>query len=238
MSYRYQTINNFGQRPSGPQMTLPVRVGSVQGQPSYRLQTDDPLSYCLQDNIDNRFDHASSIRYGPGSRSCQKYMSDRCALEWDGFCEIAYNNKDVSYPNQGYLADKPTNVPKGVGNPVSGATSLGNILLHNTMQKRFCKVSGAIATTEPFDPLVANSPSLVTYIPENPYNNSYNLVCSVDQSMIDDGSIDNDPVMNKGLSNPPACYDTLFNICENAKAKGQNLGDTKIGKFCRLYYNS
>jgi hypothetical protein len=141
-------------------------------------------------------------------------MAERCAKNWDGFCSYYYDhNQTQQYPNtvQNYKSNEI--IQRGL--------VVGETLLTNSAQRRFCQFPGCVKVEEPFDPNVANSPLIYHY------NSNCVPVCSVDPK-----TIDSDPLMNRCLANPNVALDTLVNICNTSKRMGVNLNGTKIGNFC------
>lgn len=191
--------------------------------PSEHSEVDNPLTYCMNNTMDQRFLHGgNSDIYGQNSKPCQAFLSDYCADKWDGFCEYASNNKNISLPNN--IHHSSTSVQ---GN--TGLTS-GEILIKNTAAKKYLISMGdCLQKFEPFDPTVASSPIISYWIP-NGYN--YSNTCTP-QYAVDPTTIDSDIVMDKILSKPIIALDILINIYNTMKKNGTliKLKDTKIGKF-------
>lgn len=200
----YATISKFGQNNS---------------------VSNDPLTYCLTQTVDTEFHHPTAPEKftGPHSRNCQLFMAQRCADNWDGFCEYASYNTSKSYPNQVQTGNIPSLT-------ACRDLSTGDSLIHNATQRRFCKFPNCEMKSEPFDPNVASSPNVFYYTNESGYGDCV-PVCTVDPS-----TIDNDTLMNKCLSNPKVATDVLINICNTSKRQGINLSGTKIGQFCEAYF--
>jgi len=187
----------------------------------------DPLTYCLVNTLDSKFQHGGQANaLGPQSRKCQNFMAQRCANNWDGFCEYYYRHHGPgsdTWPNT-----KPW--PNTSLNGVTSSLSIGEQLLQNAARLRFCDLGGCAVKQEKFDPIDPNSP----YIPTNI---AMGLDCTESKCFprcvkIDPKTIDDDPVMIRMLENPKVCADTLVNICNNA---GSSLRGTKIGQFCDIY---
>jgi hypothetical protein len=213
---QYANISNFGGKNNPP-----------------CAGTNDPLTYCLVDTMDKSFQHGSiGHLFGPRSQKCQAYMSERCANNWDGFCEYSYKTntpQSGAWPNAQIWPD--TQQPKAWNTALAGtALSTGEQLLANTAMRKYCTFNNCPPPRcEPFDPTNPDSPN-ISY-----YDNSYNCIptCTVDPSIID-----NDPVMDRMISNPKAASTTLINICNTARRTGAALGGTKIGNFCNRYFQS
>lgn len=191
--------------------------------------SENPLSYCIGDNLEQRFLHgAHSDAYGQHSRPCQLYMSEYCATNWDKFCEAASMNTSSWTPNNmnhGSCGTPPTNL------------TAGEILIYNTASRKYLsEMLGATKKYEPFDPTVARSPMISYWVPEpcsrNPLSNS--LMTPVYE--VNPDIIDADIVMDKILTNPSKFVPILKNIFNTMKRKGtlQNLKGTKLGNFYGL----
>jgi hypothetical protein len=196
----YRSINSFG--------------------PSTTSDSTNPLTYCLNDNIDQRFLHGgNSDMYGQNSRPCQAFLSDYCAEHWDDFCEVASKNNTTSYPNN-----------MGSCSSNNLANTAGDVLVRNTAAKKYLVAMGnCIQKFEPFDPTVADSPMISYWVPDC-YNYTYS--CSPLYA-VDPKTIDDDIVMNKVLSKPYIAIDILANIFNTMSMKGtiSQLKGTKLGKF-------
>lgn len=188
--------------------------------------TNDPLTYCLQDNMDKNFHHSpNGSAYGPRSKQCQVYMAQRCANNWDGFCEYFYQSHGTSgswpdnqkWPNTGTVNKQ--NIPEFL--------TTGEQLLQNTAERKYCSFENCNEKQEPFDPLVVNSPT-ITYYQSGPG--------CVQTCKVNPREIDNDPVMNRILMDPMVGGSTLINICNTSKNQGINLSGTKVGQFCDAYF--
>ena len=205
MSDNYRTISNFGN--------------------SANSATSNPLTYCLDNTLDQRFLHGSSSdTYGQNSRNCQAFLSEYCAQGWDGYCEMAEQQQGA------YKYPYPNNVQSSTyGNNMNTLTR-GELLLHNTAANKYLKhmINGK-RTYEPFDPNVASSPMISFWqtsqcVPGQPMT----PVMAVDPK-----SIDSDIVMNKILAKPYVAMDILENIYRTMKREGTlvQLRGTKLGHF-------
>jgi hypothetical protein len=152
-------------------------------------------------------------------------MSQRCAENWDGFCEYFYreHGREGTWPNN---RQWPNTIHRQWENELGLPTQLtvGEQLLRNTAEKKYCSYLNCEPVCEPFDPNNPDSPS-ITY-----YKGHCIPTCSVDTSAIDD-----DPVMNRMLENPRAAAGTLINICNTARNNKKDLSGTKIGGVCERY---
>ena len=186
---------------------------------------DNPISYCIGTNISQQFDHGSSAIQidGQNSKPCQSYLSDYCAVGWDGFCEFASNNKGYSWPN---------NIGACCSSIAGANLTSGEVLVRNTASKKYLvAMADCYQKFEPFDPTVANSPMISYWVPgPNNYSNSCTPTYRVDPKIID-----KDVVMDKILSNPKIAIDILKNIYYTMSSDGsiKQLDNTKIGKFFR-----
>lgn len=196
-------------------------------------RSNDPLTYCLQDTMDKSFQHGGTARlYGPRSQKCQVYMAQRCAENWDGFCEYFYQTHGVNgeWPNNRLWPNTATS-----NNGLSSEfLTTGDQLLSNTAEQKYCKYSSNCPKTcEPFDPLNPDSPMITFY---NKCDNSSQSCFS--ECNVDPKTIDSDPVMNKLLQRPQVAGNVLINICNTASRTGTDLSGTKIGAVCNNYFNN
>lgn len=185
---------------------------------------NNPLTYCLNNTMDQRFLHGSSSdTMGQHSKSCQMFLSDYCSDKWDGFCEVASKNTATYLPN---IA--PINCDS------TGTTSLGltagESLIHNTAKKKYLVSMGnCIKKFEPFDPNVATSPMISYWVP----GTCTGVGTCIPVYGVDPNTIDDDIVMNKILFRPVIAIDLLVNIYNSMKRKGtlSKLNGTKLGMF-------
>lgn len=190
---------------------------------------NDPLTYSINDTIDQRFLHGSSAVTIDGqlSKESQLFLSDYCANNWDDFCELASKNNRVGYPNNfGLLANN-------FGGSSTITKTSGEILLYNTAKRKYLKqlINGHIEYM-PFDPNVANSPLISYWKSDNFQTSKVIPIYSVDPKTIDD-----DIVMNKILDNPVIAADILINIYNTMK-KDNTLSQLKGTKLGNLFSNA
>lgn len=188
----------------------------------------DPLTYCLADTMDKNFQHGTNaIHYGPRSAKCQQFMAQRCAKKWDGFCQwfLVEHSNPTEWPNQRAW---PNQFNPRVWNGTSSSLSIGNQLLKNTVEQKYCSYPTCQPREELFNPL---DPSAGTV---NVWTDGTGGEC-VPVCRVDPKKIDNDVVMDMAIANPKITGNTLINICNTAKREGTNLNGTKIGKLCKRY---
>jgi hypothetical protein len=196
------------------------------GQGIANNQVNNPLTYCVEQTVDNQFMHGSISGKigGPNSRPCQAFMSQYCANDWTEVCELASRNKSTMYPN---------NIQKcGTGSDCENLTS-GDILVQNTATRKYLvEMLGNSCNVkyEPFDPTVASSPLIGYWY--NGCNTQGNGGCTPVYA-VDPTKIDNDIVMNKILSKPIIAWSLLVNIYNTANRKKQldELKGTRIYNF-------
>jgi hypothetical protein len=179
---------------------------------------NDPLTYCLGNNISQRFNHGGNADiYGQNSKNCQIYLAERCAKNWDDICEYAYNARtNDEYQTRADIM--------GAGHYQIQGLSPGEILLVNTAYKKYLiKMHNCEAITEPFDPLVAASPYITHF---------RGLYC-VPEYAVDPRYIDSDPVMNRILLKPWIAKQLLCNIRNTMLRYGtlKYLAGTRLGKY-------
>lgn len=205
----YKDISNFG-----PQVA--------------KSNTNNPLTYCIGNNMQQRFLHGGhSDIYGQNSKPCQLFMSQYCSEKWDGFCELASKNSNKNYPDQaeGCLSG---------GLVACKALNAGETLIHNTAARKYLvKMHNAQKKYEPFDPLVASSPMISYWVG----NNSCMSNTGIPEYSVDPKEIDQDIVMDKILQNPIIAMNILINIYNTMKRYKtlSKLKGTKIGKFYQTH---
>lgn len=185
---------------------------------------NNPLTYCLNNTMDNRFLHGSaSDTLGQHSKACQAYLSDYCADGWDQFCELASRNINTDYPNNIQSCG-------GLGDIACKGLNAGEALVRNTASKKYLVSMGNCKRKyEPFDPNVATSPMVSYWVSDNcSYSNNCVPVYAVEPSKIDE-----DIVMDKILQKPIIAVDILVNIYNTMKRHGtlKQLQGTKLGNF-------
>lgn len=185
---------------------------------------NNPLTYCLNDNMDQRFLHGGAAdTFGQHSRPCQLFMSEYCADKWDVFCEVSSKNTNTSYPNQSEGCT-------GSGDIACKGMTAGEALIHNTAARKYLhKMHNAIKKYEPFDPTVASSPMISYWASSNcTYSNA-----GIPEYVVDPSKIDGDVVMDKILMKPIIAMNILINIYNTMKRYGtlSGLQGTKLGSF-------
>ena len=197
--------------------------------PNMVSEVNNPLTYCVTPpgwspsaNLDQRFMHGShSNILGPGSRSCQLFLSDYCSQKWDGYCEMSSQNSNVSWPN-----GMQTNT-----NCAAPGMTQGDMLIRNTAERKYLiQMIGGQQVFEPFDPMVPQSPMISSWNPTTSCGSSLSMapIYSVNPK-----TIDNDVVMDKILKRPMIAVDILVNIYNTMKRLGtlSELNGTKLGNF-------
>jgi len=195
---------------------------SVENEPN-----NNPLAYCMTTDLNNSFIHTAGKKRGPYSKSCQMFMSDYCAANWDGACEYASANTNSNYPNT--ISQCNVNTQGAcLGTGLGSQFTHGDMLVRNTAAKKYLsKISSSCCRKyEPFDPQVPTSP-MISY-----FESDCRSKC-IPIYEVDPKTIDNDPVMNKILYNPLIAIDILINIYNSAKRLGKldELKDTKLYRF-------
>lgn len=183
---------------------------------------DNPLSYCINNTVESRFNHSgiADTLCGQQSRNCQSFLSDYCAQGWDAYCEYAAQNKNTIYPN---------NIDVIQGSSI-GLTQ-GDILVYNTASKKYLQtmINGKLAY-EPFDPTVAASPNVAFWVPQDGYQISDMVPV---YAITNATSLDDDPVMNKMLQQPLKFTPIFVNIYNTMRRNGTlaTLNGTKLGQY-------
>ena len=182
---------------------------------------NDPLTYCLGNNISQRFNHGgNSDTYGQNSKPCQVYMARRCADQWDNICDHAMNpktNDEFAFATE--LMDAGMN-------QIQGLTS-GEVFLRNVaIEKYRTSMNNCDLRRESFDPLSPSSPNITYFVGQN----------CIPTFSVDPYTIDDDPVMNRILLNPRIASDILFNIYTTMNKAGtlHQLIGTRLGNSFNL----
>ena len=171
---------------------------------------NSPLTYCIGNNMEHRFTHGSMAPiHGNNSPQCQLFMSEYCAVEWDGFCELESKNESTSFPVH---------------------QQSGNLLIANTAARKYLiKMHNATEKYVPFDPNVANSHMIKHWVGDSG--------SPIPEYAVDPKKIDDDVLMDKILENPNIALHILINIYNTMKRYGtlSELKRTKLGRFYNTY---
>lgn len=199
------------------------KIGSMG--PKTMSMLDNPLSYCINNTVDSRFNHSgiADTICGQQSRVCQSFLSDYCKEGWDAYCEYASKNTNTIYPN---------NIDVTQGSSI-GLTQ-GDILVYNTASKKYLQymINGKLQY-EPFDPTSAASPRVSFWVPQD----GYTIADLVPVYAITDGTnLDSDPVMQKMLEQPSKFYSILVNIYNTMRRDGALplLKGTRLGNYYKI----
>lgn len=176
---------------------------------------NDPVTFCLGDDVFKHFNHGSNLSIGQNNKSCQIYLADRCARNWDGVCDAASNNKlSIGTVNVNMLANVQSNK----------RLTPYQLLLKNTAERRFLVDSvNCTVKSEPFNFMDPTSEKMSWLEGQN----------CVKFYAVDD-SVDDDEVMNRVLNEQEKSgifTDFLLNIYNTMKQtntlhmlKGTRLG--------------
>lgn len=207
---QYATFAKFGGRIANKNVSNPENL-------------TNPLTYCMVKTMDNAFLHGSESNFGPETYQCQNYMADKCANNWDGYCEqYVDTNMSLTYwPNNASISGEAYNKSNAVNHQ-----SVGEQLLRNSLERRFIEYPYVKPQLEPFDTNDAASP----------YYKNYGNICGplkYSVKNIDRKTIDRDTLMNKALANPNVCIDVLARIYLAYKSKSIELRGTQLEQFFR-----
>ena len=197
------------------------------GQGAANNPSNNPLTYCLAQTLDNEFTHGGIAKTISGvyNKNCQSFMAEYCSNEWNGVCEYASKNRSINYTNS------IQNCETGSDVECKGLTA-GEILIQNTATRKYLTemLGRCNVKYESFDPTVASSP-LIAHL-DKCCNTEGNNVC-IPVYEVNPKTIDSDPVMNKILDKPIIALSLLINIYNTAKRKKtlDNLKGTKIYNF-------
>jgi hypothetical protein len=199
--------------------------------------SNDPLTVCLTSTLDAKFQNGSiaSTAFGAASQNCQRFMTQRCADKWDGFCEYYYReqngqNTPIYNPRPNLEQDRPWESEFGFNTNLT----LGEQLLRNTAERKYCTYPGCEPQCEPFDPTNPDSPNIIYFKPSAGSGCS-RCNCVPVCGNVNPKGLDNDPVMNRLLDNPDAGMATLINICNTTRRQGIDLSGTRLGRVCDQY---
>lgn len=167
------------------------------------LNPSNPLSYCLFPTLNSQFIHGSSssgLLYDTNNANCTNFMAQRCEENWDGFCD-AYQmvNVDTYWPNTAAIDSKAFELAQFF---LSNTPSVGDNLLRNTVYLRFIRLPDENVSVQPFDPNVANSPTV----------NLFTNMVTTPSHLHNLDDVDNDSYTQKMLENPKVCFDVLARI--------------------------
>lgn len=191
--------------------------------PKTQSALNNPLTYCIDNTAGQRFMHGSYANvYGQNSRSCQLFLSEYCAENWDGFCEYASHDVSTSCPDQYQTSLNEC----GVINSLERST--GEKLIYDTAERKYLiKMHNGIKKYEPFDPTVPTSP-MISY-----WTSSESGSKTIPEYSVNAKTIDNDVVMDKILAKPTIAMNILINIYNTMKRNKtlSTLKNTKLGNF-------
>lgn len=210
--YKYATISKFS--------------GDIRDEnPEHRA-----LAMCLSDTLDRKFKYGGTVgaNSGPYDPQCQSFMAQRCAEKWDGFCEYYYQQYGPNGPSMNRNAwPSPVWRPWEEKYGLNLNLTLGEQLLRDTAERKYCKMTNCSTTTQPLDPTNPNSVKVTSYTDYT----GCTPVCTVNPA-----TIDSDPVMNRILANPTAAAGTVINICNTSRNQNINLRGTRLGEVCDRYH--
>jgi len=155
-------------------------------------------------------------------RCSGKYNEDET---WDKYCEFYRTmNTDTYWPNQAAVDEIPAVIVE-----MCGRLSQGDILLRNSVERRFLDFPNCKKTYIQFDPNVANSP----------YIEKVNgCSCNYSEAIvrINPSTINNDRLMNKAIENCKVVADVLAIIYKKTVLEGNlSLTNTKLGAHFAKY---
>lgn len=162
--------------------------------------SENPLNYCLLPEAEALFQHGSSGNWKGGRNgvNCQSFMADYCASEWNDVCEVMSQSNEKNVVNMLEVHSMRNIQPVKT---CDSQLTAGDILLVNTAHKKYLVKGSCALTYEHFDSHVNRSPLVSTH----------DSHC-IPVFEVDHNNIDQDPVMNKMLSNPLIVWHILVNI--------------------------
>lgn len=189
------------------------------------VYSSDPLTYCIGNDVHQRFNHGASNAdiYGQNSQMCQIYLAQRCAQNWDAVCEKAYDpTTNEEYRTRALTAASATTTP------IAGLSSSEILLLNTAHEKYLVSMAGDCQMkVEPFNPIDPASPTVAHYV---------GRYCVPSFAIKDPSTIDRDPVMNRILNNPRIARQLLTNIRNTMARMGtlHELRGTRLGAYFQL----
>ena len=209
MSYTFlqelQSNKITGNKITGSCLPPQIRSDSLDGRTRRVLPRNDPLQQCLAPQANNYFRNGGEGgTFGISSQPCQRYLAQRCAMNWDSICEDQSNIISVGHQvttdnAQIFMGYQPSN-----GNNLTyGERLIRNAAIHKYTEG---STSKCITTVEPFNPLVFNSPPLVTY---------RNCIPTFRVNAVTQTEFVNDRLLNKLSEKPYIGMDILVSILDN-----------------------
>ena len=179
---------------------------SINNQVESPFNASNPLTYSMFPGMGNQFQHGSSVSsmlnttYNP---SAETFMSQRCSTKWDGFCN-AYHilNVDTYWPNSAVIDSVAYNMAQGFLK--NNRPTVGEILIRNSVNRKFLSFPFETPNVEQFDPNTANSPEIKIY---SNYINSPSYVNDLKKI-----NIDEDEHIELMLEYPTPCFDVLVRL--------------------------
>lgn len=190
------------------------------------------LALCLMDGTDERLSWGPTVanRLGPASEGCQAFMAEYCANGWDKYCDIYYtknNLDDTRYFPNNFAPRSEFCSP-----------SLGESLLQNAAQLRYFNLPCNRTWQEPLDYTDASSPMITKYIDRRDMNQA-----SLNPKTVNNRTIDQDPLMQRMLTNPNVVEQELkaiYHLSNNPRLRGSDadIRKTKTGKVLRQFFGN
>jgi len=190
----------------------------------------NPLTYCMYPSLSSQFIHGSTSGgqlYSNTNTACSQYMVERCSKKWDQYCDAFVElNPDSYWPNMGVVDKQAYENAKLFWNL---QTSVGEDLIRNTMYARYILPRGTFVSKQPFDPNVANSPTITVYDTDMPY---YSKVVGLDNP----AQIRKDTYLPMMIRNAKLCWDVLARIFLGYIRREEGLQDTLRGTILESFF--
>lgn len=171
---------------------------------------NEPLAMCLVQGTNRGFARGpgNTNLIGPKSTACLEYMSERCAQNFDGYCDMYRNitnqSGDNYFPNTASARNE------------SGGVPLGNAFMATTLQKALFEYDQP-KTLQAFDPLTASSPLVTKYAGGRDLSRAF-LSTNFDFSQIDRSQL-----MQTAFSDPVVFGRTLYRLYQLADANHRRI---------------
>jgi hypothetical protein len=174
-----------------------------------------PTTWSVIDNIDTYFAIGPLARdYGPQANTSQKFMADKCSVEWDSSCDYLSKNNDILKGNTGRVTTSSLSYNDNY------EMSIGDSLVNNSATRRFCNVGQCVISQELYNPLDPSSPMV-----NNIDCRNIEMVCKPPPNP------DKDELMNKLLDKPEKHLNLLVNMYRHTKKDRELYKGTRVGQL-------
>tara|TARA_A100001011_G_C14307269_1_gene843729 strand:+ start:102 stop:917 length:816 start_codon:yes stop_codon:yes gene_type:complete len=195
-------------------------------------QIDNPLSYTMNSTLDQKFLHGNIqlLQNGQMSQNGQFFLANYGAAHFDEFCVYASMNQyagAVVSVIDSMIGGSQCSELVGRYNPTGNNLTAGEIVIRNAAIMRYLKkMIGGKPVYQPFDPTVADSPIIMSYIPNTlavgGTNNSLIMTPIYGLTAEEIDNIDRDPLMLYCVQRSWIAGDVLLGIYINLRLHNGN----------------